>query len=277
MSTALVSKEVEWTPEQVALITSTVAKGATPDELKLFLYRCKNMGLDPLKPGNVHFIKYNAGTPGTMVIGIDGFRSKAAKTGKHTGTKRGIVRDEKGKCLGAWAEVYRSDWSQPAREEVSLAEYSTGKSMWAKMPETMIKKVAEVAALRMAFADDLGGMYSDDEMEQADPHHRVLPPAETTPAPPEPKKLKAEAKIIEAEIVNGGALDVARAFPKPYGMGKGKPLSSFDLDFIAKDVAFWENKAASQGEVIKGKLKEYIDHAKLLLGVTPFPDDDIPF
>jgi hypothetical protein len=96
------------------------------------------------------------------------FRAKAARTGKLVGIKRGVLRDEKGRCTGAWCEVYRSDWQHPAREEVSLAEYSTGKAMWAKMPETMVKKVAEVAALRMAFPDDLGGVYAEEEMHQAE-------------------------------------------------------------------------------------------------------------
>lgn len=158
----------ELSKDQVALIKATVAKNATDDELKLFLYRCSQMGLDPLKPGQIYFIKYSS-APGVMVVGLDGFRAKAEASGKHTGTKRGIIRDDKGVALGAWCEVYRNDWIEPAREEVSLKEYNTGKSQWVKMPETMIKKVAEVAALRMAFPDLLGGLYSQEEMDQAEP------------------------------------------------------------------------------------------------------------
>lgn len=157
--------ERDFTPDEVKLIKDTVAKGATDTELRLFLYRCKNMELDPLKPGVVHFVKYGS-NPGSMVIGIEGFRSKAARTGKLTGIKRGVIRDESGKCIGGWCEVFRADWQHSAREEVSLAEYTTGKAMWAKMPETMIKKVAEVAALRMAFADELGGVYAEEELER---------------------------------------------------------------------------------------------------------------
>lgn len=155
-----------WNPEQIKLIKDVVAKNASDDELKLFLYRCKNLGLDPLKPGQIYFIKYG-NSPGTIVVGIEGFRSRAATTGKLTGIKRGILRDESGKCTGAWAEVFRSDWKEPAHEEVSLSEYNTGKNNWAKMPETMIKKVAEAAALRMAFPDELGGVYTNEEMDQA--------------------------------------------------------------------------------------------------------------
>lgn len=155
-------KDSAFTPEQMKLITSTVARGATPDELALFLYRCKNMGLDPLKPGQVHFIKYG-NNPGTIVTGIDGFRAKAHRSKLLSGIKRGVLRDDKGACVGGWAEVSRKDWTSPARAEVSLSEYSTGKAMWAKMPETMIQKVAEAAALRMAFPDDLSGLYTEEE------------------------------------------------------------------------------------------------------------------
>lgn len=158
----------EFTPHQLDLIKSTVAKNATDDELKLFLYRCKNMDLDPLKPGEVHFVKYG-NNPGSMIVGIEGFRKRAARVGKLTGIKRGVLRDAAGKCIGGWCEVYRSDWQFPAREEVSLSEYSTGKNQWATKPETMIKKCAEVAALRMAFADDLSGLYSEEEMQNNDP------------------------------------------------------------------------------------------------------------
>lgn len=169
----------EMTPEQIELIKATVCKGATDNELKLFLYRAENLGLDPLKPGQIHFVKYG-NNPGTVIVGIDGFRGKANRTGKLKGIKRGVLRDEKGKCIGAYCEVFRSDWDQPAREEVPLSEYNTGKGNWSRMPETMIKKVAEVAALRMAFPDELGGVYAQEEMDQAENQVREIQARQVT-------------------------------------------------------------------------------------------------
>lgn len=163
MSNAVAVKQ-DWTPEQIQLITDTVAKGATRDELKLFLYRATKMGLDPLKPGQIYFIKYGTG-PGSIVIGIEGFRAKAGRTGKMSGVKTGVIKDDNGTILYGWAEVSRSDWKEPARAEVPFAEYTKSSGNWAKMPETMIKKVAEAAALRMAFPDDLGGVYIPEEEE----------------------------------------------------------------------------------------------------------------
>lgn len=162
---AVVEEASNWTPAQMKLITDVVARGATPDELKLFLYRCNKMGLDPLKQGQIYFIKYGSG-PGTIVVGIEGFRSRAARTGKHQGTKRGVTRGADGKCLGAWAHVWKEGWLHPAEVEVALEEYSTGKGNWSDMPETMIQKVAEAAALRMAFPDELGDAYTPEEMEK---------------------------------------------------------------------------------------------------------------
>ncbi len=151
-----------FTPAQEKLLLDTVAKGATPDEFKLFLYRAQAMGLNPLTPGQIHFVKYG-NSPGSIVVGIEGFRSIAQRTGVFAGIKRGTIKDATGKLLGAWAEVHRKDWEHPAREEVSLAEYQGTSPIWRKMPETMIKKVAECAALRMAFPNDLGGVYGHEE------------------------------------------------------------------------------------------------------------------
>jgi phage recombination protein Bet len=175
----------QFTPEQLKLITDTVAKDATPAELQLFLYRCRTLGFDPLKSGQIHFVKYGSG-PGTIVVGIDGFRTRAMRSGKLNGIRRGVLRNDKGACIGAWAEVYRTDWQYPARIEVSLAEYSTGRGPWQKMPETMIQKVAEAAALRMAFPDDLGGVYSSEEMDQAKAESE-RPGATVNPGEPGPE------------------------------------------------------------------------------------------
>ncbi len=162
----------EFTREQIELVKQTVAKGATDNELKLFLHNCKRLGLDPFAK-QVHFIKYG-NSPGSIVVGLDGFRLVAERTGKHSGTKRGAIRDSAGVLVGAWCEVYRSDWEHPAREEVPFAEYNNPRNpSWQRMPETMIKKVAECAALRMAFPAELSGVYGHEEMDQADKPEKV--------------------------------------------------------------------------------------------------------
>ncbi len=152
----------EFSPQDLQLIKDTVAKGATDAEFQLFMYRAKSMGLNPLRPGQIYFVKFGS-SPGQIIIGLDGFRSIASKTGKHMGTRRGTTHDKDGKLVGGWAEVSKSGWSHPARADVSLAEYTKNQGEWKTKPETMIQKVAEVSALRMAFPDELGGVYGEEE------------------------------------------------------------------------------------------------------------------
>jgi len=240
----------EMTAEQIELIKATVAKGATDNELKLFLYRAENLGLDPLKPGQIHFVKYG-NSPGTVIIGIDGFRGRANRTGKLRGIKRGVLRDEKGKCVGAWCEVYRSDWDQPAREEVPLSEYNTGKGNWAKMPETMIKKVAEVAALRMAFPDELGGIFAEEEMDQAEHQVREAQVKQVT------EKIQNADGIPSFEEFNAedfvvGDVEVDEPNPADYVLRIGKDLKGKRLGQVQttrlKALVKWYDEQVSSGK-----------------------------
>jgi phage recombination protein Bet len=261
---------IDFTKEQLELIKATVAKGASDPELKLFLYRCKNMGLDPLRPGQVHFVKYGS-NPGSIVIGIEGLRSLAARTGKLEGVKRGVLRNEEGKCVGAWCEVYRSDWKHPAREEVSFSEYNTGKNLWAKMPETMIKKVAEVAALRMAFPDDLDGLYSEEEMHQAaarDARPREIQAQldESTEAPAfeAADYFKGEAETIQPEGPGEYLIKV--------GKNKGKKIKELSAKDIENFINFYNDKE-SKGERMHPDVIEYYEMA---IAFTAEASQDVP-
>jgi len=247
------------TKAQIDLIKKTIAVGATDDELKLFLYVANKRGLDPLLD-QIHFVKRkrkNAKgeweTIHSIQTGIDGFRVIADRTDKLSGIKRGVIKNGQNEITGAWAEVYRKDWQEPAREEVSFAEYCQTNAkgepthMWAKMPETMIKKCAESAALRMAFPQDLSGLYTHEEMGQAENGNMVEEVKDTEPSPPseddqlvDKKDLQAIA-IFEKEhnIIEGQA----RWLLNEYGykshkeLHKGKELKAFwdDLKKVAED------------------------------------------
>jgi hypothetical protein len=82
----------QWSRDEIELIKNTVAKGATDNELKLFLIVAKRSGLDPFSK-QVHFVKrkaWNAAKKtydevGTIQTGIDGYRAIAERTGTLAG------------------------------------------------------------------------------------------------------------------------------------------------------------------------------------------------
>ena len=169
------------TPSQKEMIRKRIAPEATDDELTLFFYICEKRGLDPLL-NQISFVKRKRKirdgaqerweTYHVVQTSIDGFRVIAARSKQICGTKRGVVYNEDGTIRLGWAEVYRKDWAHPARIELDFKEYvqfdNSGKPMglWGSKPSTMIQKCAEAAALRMAFPEDLSGMYENDEIHQ---------------------------------------------------------------------------------------------------------------
>lgn len=56
--------------------------------------------------------------------------------------------------------------SRPYTSKVYLKEYSTGKNLWASKPRTMLAKVAEGHALRMACPEQLAKVYMEEEFEK---------------------------------------------------------------------------------------------------------------
>jgi phage recombination protein Bet len=154
--------------EQVELIKSTIAVGATDDELKLFLYTAQRSGLDPLAK-QIHFVK-RAGKM-TIQTAIDGYRLIADRTGKYAGNDDPIFNDEEAPKR-AMVTVYKIVDGQrcPFTATARWSQYFPGEAqgfMWKKMPHLMLGKCAEGLALRKAFPAELSGLYTTEEMEQA--------------------------------------------------------------------------------------------------------------
>lgn len=170
MSKELTTKS-PYTEQQLELIKSTVAKGATNDELKLFLYTASRTGLDPLTK-QIHFVK--RGGQMTIQTGIDGYRAIAERKGDLAGIDDAVYDSEdKQHPNKASVTVYRmvNGDRVPFTASARWSEYApTGAQafMWTKMPYLMLAKCAEALALRKAFPNDLSGLYTNEEMQQAD-------------------------------------------------------------------------------------------------------------
>lgn len=155
---------------------------ASPQELQTLLAIVKNRSLNPFTK-EVYFIKYG-NNPAQIVVSKDAFMKRAEQNQNYDGfesgviyedekgelkTKKGVILPRKATLIGGWCEVYRKDRSRPVYREVELSAYNTHKNWWQKAPGQMIEKVAIVAAVRDAFSENVGGLYTADEMEQAAP------------------------------------------------------------------------------------------------------------
>lgn len=159
------------TPKHLELIRTQFAKDATPQEFELFLMMAYRTKLDPLMK-QLYFIKYGQGDRANVsyVTSIDGYRIIANRTGVFAGVDLPQYEyDKTGRVTHCAITVYKLVQNQRMGfgAKVKFAEYNTNKNNWSKMPETMIAKVAEAHALRKAFPNDLSGVYTQDEMDQA--------------------------------------------------------------------------------------------------------------
>lgn len=166
-----------FSPEQVDLVKRTVAKGATDDELQMFMYLSNRYQLDPFAK-EIWFIKYG-GTP-TIMTSRDGYLKIAQNSPDFMGLISFVVSEgddfsvdaanysvdhkfgaKRGQIIGAWAKCDRKGRS-PQIAFVPFSEYRDNKDIWKKYPSAMIQKVAEVFVLKRQFG--ISGLVTREEM-----------------------------------------------------------------------------------------------------------------
>lgn len=182
--------EFEAGGKKIALSPATVVKylvngngNVTMQEVVMFINLCKYNGLNPFLR-EAYLIKYG-NQPATMVVGKDAILKRAMRNPKYKGNEAGIIiRDketgelenrvgtfympDQEELVGGWAEAYVDGYEKPIKVTVSFGEYCLMKngqpaSNWAVKPATMIRKVAQMQALREAFPEDMSQMYGAEE------------------------------------------------------------------------------------------------------------------
>lgn len=203
-------EDVTLTPSMVKkFLVSGNANAVTDQEVMMFISLCRYQHLNPFLR-EAYLVKYGDRNPATIVTGKDTFLKRASRNERYEGKESGIIvknkdgkidyregtfRDEDEKIVGGWAKIHIKG-RQPEMTTVSFEEYAAKKSdgtlnsQWATKPATMIRKVAVVQALREAFPEDFGALYSPEEMGEAS---EAIPEQET------PIEIPADVKDVKPE------------------------------------------------------------------------------
>ena len=180
--------DAHFSAEQIDLIKQTICKGATDNELRMFLYQAERTGLDPLSR-QIYSLERREQRDGQWVkvrsiqTSIDGLRLIAERSGKYAGQVGPEWCDAGGRWHDVWIKseppaaarvgALRKDFERPCFGVARFDSYAqktkdgTPTRMWATMGDVMIAKCAEALALRKAFPQELSGLYTGDEMIQA--------------------------------------------------------------------------------------------------------------
>ncbi len=204
--------------ERIELVKRTIAKGATNDELALFIQVAQRTGLDPFAR-QIYAIQRWDGTEKKYVmstqISIDGQRLVAERSGKYAGQLGPYWCGKDGKWLEVWLSneppaaakvgIMRSDFKEPLWAVARFDAYAQRKkdgdltAMWQKMPDIMLAKCAESLALRKGFPQELSGLYTQEEMGQAE--NDMVQTSEPAKSRAYPRPLpEPEPEIIDSDF-----------------------------------------------------------------------------
>lgn len=199
MNKSLCVQDSHFSPQQMDILKNTICKGVTNEEFEVFLMACVKTKLDPFMK-QIYAVKRRGKKPDgtwgeTMTIqtGIDGYRLIAERTECYSpGQEPTYTYDPQGKLVsatayvkkmtrdGTWhsvsASAYIDEYCQRTKEGHPMG-------MWANMPRTMLAKCAESQALRKAFPAEMSGVYTKEEMAQAEAEIISSPSIPTAPAP----------------------------------------------------------------------------------------------
>ena len=198
-----------WDEQQLAALKQIGLANAPKPELAVFLHYCQRTGLDPFAR-QIYMIE--RGGRFTIQASIDGLRIVAQRSNEYAGQAGPFWCGADGVWTDVWLQatpptaakvgVMRKGFTEVLWAVAKFESYNANSPIWKKMPDLMIAKCAEALALRKAFPNDLSGIYTAEEMEQAAPASAPVPqPVVEIPDVKVEREYKASPELT-ADLIN---------------------------------------------------------------------------
>lgn len=170
-------EEVKLSPKIIRDFLVSGNGNVTDQEITMFLQLCRYQKLNPFL-NEAYLVKFGS-QPASLIVSKEAFMKRAESHPQYGGLEAGIIVARNGEMIdlegavklpddeliGAWTSVHRKDRERPIKVRIAFAEFSKGQATWKQQPMNMIRKSAVVNALREAFPEALGAMYTEDDTQ----------------------------------------------------------------------------------------------------------------
>lgn len=286
---AIAADQATFSQMQVAALQQIGVDQASQGDLDVFFHVCQRSGLDPFAK-QIYMIGRNGRelvngewrnvVKQTIQTGIDGFRLIGRRAADRAHHAVSVSAPEWAHEDGSWRPVWRKAWGRPVAARVTIHragepfvaialfdEYAQTKrdgdltQMWEQRPAGQIAKCAEALAWRLAFPQDLSGIYADVEMEQAD----TRPAAPQTPTSGSGADRAREALGVQPDTSPAGEQQapgvdmITPAQIQKLGASMGEAGLKDRDDALAYVASVIDRQIGSRNELTKDEASRVID------------------
>ena len=186
--------------ETMTTLVATTFKGLDEKNIKQAIVEgmLRGFRFEDFLEKNIYAIPFNnkSGLTYSLVTSIDYARKIGMRSGV-VGKSEPTFEMSGNKIIACSITIKRKVGNEVGEfsSKVYFEEYTTGQNLWIKKPRTMISKVAEMHALRMACPEEMSQVYVEEEMEQ--PVHTSKIIGKATVAKLEPIDMKRYEEKLE--------------------------------------------------------------------------------